>query len=76
MMQGGDLFWTVLGGILLLALGIFMFFRPDLMWKLTERWKSYRADEPSDLYRISTKVGGAAFALVGLAALLLPFILK
>ena len=65
MMQGSDLFWTVLGGILLLALGIFMFFRPDLVWKLTERWKSYRADEPS-----------AAFALVGLAALLLPFILK
>ena len=53
-----------------------MFFRPDLVWKLTERWKSYRADEPSDLYRVSTKVGGAAFALVGLAALLLPFILK
>ena len=51
MMQGSDLFWTVLGGILLLALGIFMFFRPDLVWKLTERWKSYRADEPSDLYR-------------------------
>lgn len=31
MMQGSDLFWTVLGGILLLALGIFMFFRPDLV---------------------------------------------
>ena len=70
-MQGSDLFWTVLGGILLLALGIFMFFRPDLVWKLTERWKSYRANEPSDFYLLCTKIGGVIVMLIGIAIIFL-----
>ena len=54
--------WMIWAGIVFLALGAFLFFRPDLVWKLTEQWKSYRADEPSELYVLSTKVGGVAFA--------------
>lgn len=68
--------WMIWAGIVFLALGAFLFFRPDLVWKLTEQWKSYRADEPSELYVISTKVGGVAFALCGAAAFLLPFVLR
>ena len=68
--------WMIWAGIVFLALGAFLFFRPDLVWKLTEQWKSYRADEPSELYVISTKVGGVAFDLCGVAAVVLPFVLR
>ncbi len=66
----------VCGGIIFLALGIFFFLKPDLVWKLTEEWKSYRADEPSELYLISTKFGGILFALLGAIMILLPLILE
>ena len=33
-----------------LWLGMFIFLKPGLVWKLTEEWKSYRADEPSEFY--------------------------
>ena len=41
--------WSVGGGILIFALGIFIFLKPDLVWKLTEEWKSYHTDEPGVL---------------------------
>lgn len=66
----------ILGGIFVTALGIFIFRRPDLVWKLTEEWKSYYADEPSDLYLKSTKFGGALFTLFGIIMLILPLILE
>ncbi len=68
--------WTVLAGVVFVVLGVFLFVRPDLVWKLTEQWKSYRADEPSDLYVKSTKFGGVAFALCGVASVVLPFVLR
>ncbi len=67
---------SVCGGIIFLVLGIFFFLKPQLVWKLTEEWKSYRADEPSDLYLISTKFGGILFALLGAIMILLPLILE
>lgn len=60
--------------VVFLFIGLFLFLRPDLFWKLTEQWKSYSADEPSDLYRISTKVGGALLAAFGLVLFVLAFI--
>ena len=68
--------WTVLAGVVFVALGVFLFVRPDLVWKLTEQWKSYRADEPSDLYVKSTKFGGVAFALLGVVISVLHFVVK
>lgn len=70
------MFGYYMTGILLIALGIFLFVRPDLMWKLTEQWKSYSADEPSDLYLLSTKIGGILLGIVGIAVLVLPFLLE
>lgn len=32
-----------------IALGLLCLLRPALVWKWTEQWKSYRADEPSEL---------------------------
>ena len=63
-------------GVVFGVLGVFLFVRPDLVWKLTEQWKSYRADEPSDLYVKSTKFGGVAFALLGVVISVLPFVVK
>ncbi len=68
--------WSICSGIIILALGIFIFLNPHLVWKLTEEWKSYRADEPSDLYLKSTKIGGILFALLGVIMIILPLILE
>ena len=55
---------------------IFIFLKPDLVWKLTEEWKSYRADEPSEFYLKVAKIGGISFALFGIIMITLPFILE
>ena len=68
--------WSVLGGVAFSLLGFFFFAKPDLVWMLTERWKSYAADEPSELYRKSTRLGGILFFLLGLAMIVLPFVLE
>ena len=66
----------VVCGILIFALGIFLFLKPDLWWKLTEEWKSYRADGPSELYLKNIKIGGILFAMLGIVMVVLPFVLK
>lgn len=68
--------WAVIGGIIIFALGMFIFLKPDLIWKLTEEWKSYRADEPSGCYLKVTKISGIFFALFGIVMIVLPFILE
>ena len=66
----------ICGGIIIFALGMFIFWKPDLVWKLTEEWKSYRADEPSEFYLKVAKIGGISFALFGIIMITLPFILE
>lgn len=68
--------WAIVAGVFLLALGVFLFRKPEMFWRLTEQWKSYRADEPSDLYRVSTKFGGICFMIAGVFIALLPFFLR
>ena len=67
---------AILGGLVCVALGAFLFLKPDLYWRLTERWKSYYADEPSDIYLRSTKLGGVLFALIGVAFIIAYFVLE
>ena len=68
------MWWSIGGGIIIFALGMFIFLRPGLIWKLTEEWKSYRADEPSEFYLKTTKIGGILFALFGIIMIMLPVI--
>ncbi len=68
--------WSIFGGMIILALGMVMFLKPHIVWRLTEEWKSYGADEPSDLYLKSTKMGGILFALVGVIMMILPLLLE
>ena len=67
--------WPICGGIIIFALGMFIFLKPDLVWKLTEEWKSYRADEPSEFYLKVAKIGGISFGLFGIIMITLPFFL-
>ena len=68
--------WAVLGGLFLIAIGLVMFFKPKWVWTLTEQWKSDWADEPSDLYVLSTKFGGVLFMLAGIAVIVIPLVFK
>ena len=60
----------------LFTLGMFIFLKPGLIWKLTEEWKSYRVDEPSEFYLKTTKIGGILFAIFGIIMIMLPVILE
>ena len=71
-----NMLWPICGGIIIFALGMFIFLKPDLVWILTEVWKSYRADEPSEFYLKVAKIGGISFALFGIIMITLPFILE
>lgn len=70
------MFWCIGGGIFFFALGMFLFWKPDLVWKLTEEWKSYCADEPSEFYLKVTQISGILLALFGIVVMILPFIVE
>ena len=59
-----------------LAVGMFLFWKPDLVWKLTEEWKAYCADEPSEFYLKVTQISGILLALFGIVVMILPFIVE
>ena len=64
----------ILAGIAFLIIGITMLMSPDLFYQLTERWKSAAGGEPSKIYRVSLRVGGVMFCLVGLLAMVSVFL--
>lgn len=66
--------WNIFGGIVFLLIGGLAFWKPGLLWRLTEQWKSYAADEPSGLYIFSTKFGAVILMVLGAAILALPFL--
>ena len=68
--------WSIGCGILIFVLGLFICLKPKLVWDLTEKWKSYYADEPSEFYLKATKLGGILFALSGILMMVLPFVLE
>jgi uncharacterized protein with PQ loop repeat len=67
---------TILLGILFVVFGVAIFVKPIWLWQLTEKWKSYNADEPSDFYIISTKISCVLFVLAGVFFIVAPFVIK
>ena len=67
--------WAVIAGVLILALGVFLFAAGDLLapYRTVEILPRRRA---SGLYRISTKFGGICFMAAGAFIALLPFLLR
>jgi hypothetical protein len=63
-------------GILFILFGVTIFLKPEWLWTFTEKWKSYRADEPSDFYVMSTKFGGILYVIAGVVLIAAPFFLK
>lgn len=64
----------ILLGLLLLVIGFLMLRFPEEIYDLAEGWKSNSPGEPSKWYRISLRVGGIAFLLVGVMGLVSLFI--
>ena len=64
----------ILLSLLFLVIGFLMLRFPGEIYDLTEGWKSSAPGEPSKWYRISLRVGGIAFLLVGVMALVSLFI--
>ena len=54
------------GGLVCVTAGLFFVLKPDVMWKLKERWKYEREDEPSDLYLFWVKLKGIFYILTGM----------
>ena len=54
-----------LAGIILSLIGLVLAIFPNALWKLTEKWKSRDASEPSALYRTTLRIVGAVFLIAG-----------
>ncbi len=67
---------TSIVGAIMLLIGVFLYLKTRLFWEFTEKWKSYYADEPSEFYLKSTKLGGICFMVAGVVMIIAPFILK
>ncbi len=61
-------------GIVFVIIGMLMLFSPETVFKMTESWKSYSSGDPSDLYIISTRIGGGIVALVGIVSIVVQFL--
>ena len=64
-----------LGSIFLLIVGVLMLCFPDMVYNITESWKSNSSSEPSGLYKLHICIGGIACTLVGIAGLISNFVL-
>ena len=49
--------------ILLFALGVLMFLKPEVLWKL-EHLFSVKGGEPADFYLSMMRIGGVVFAVI------------
>lgn len=54
-----------IGGVLAVLIGIFMLWKPDIIFLITESWKHNGEAEPSDVFCISTRIGGGIMICVG-----------
>lgn len=59
--------------IIMALLGLFMMFKPDIFWKVTESWKSNHSDGPSEFYKWHTRLGGLIFSSIGIIGIVVTF---
>lgn len=52
-----------IGLIALFALGVLMFWKPELLWKM-EHLFSVKGGEPTDFYLSMMRIGGVVFAAI------------
>ena len=64
----------ILIGVIFIIIGIVMLISPKTIFQITETWKSISDNEPSALYSASTRVGGAALLIIGIAAIIVSLL--
>ncbi|PEJ59621.1 hypothetical protein CN692_05385 [Bacillus sp. AFS002410] len=64
------MFEVIFVGIVLLIIAGLAFFKPEVIWFITESWKSSVGSEPSDFYLITTRIGGVILLIVALILLI------
>lgn len=52
-------------GLVLIAIGLVMIFKPHFFYDITEGWKHATGGAPSDFYILHTRIGGVVFVLAG-----------
>ena len=64
-----------IAGLALIAIGVVMLVKPQLVFELTESWKhDSGAAEPSKLWLFSTRFGGVMCVLAGILGIIVPFL--
>ncbi len=64
-----------IAGLALIAIGVVMLVKPQLVFELTESWKhDSGAAEPSRLWLFSTRFGGVMCVLAGILGIIVPFL--
>ena len=56
----------IFGGILLVIIGMLMFFFPNLVYNITELWKSDTSGEPSDAYKVHIRIKSVGVFCIGI----------
>ena len=51
---------------ILALIAYLLFFKYELVYKITESWKSYSSSDCSDLYKISCQIGGIITFIIDL----------
>ena len=51
---------------ILILISYVLFFKYELVYKITESWKSYSSSDCSDLYKISCQLGGIITFIIDL----------
>ena len=57
---------SVVGGLFLSVIGIFMLLSPQGVWKATERWQLIKAAGDSPVFMMVLRAVGAVMTVVGL----------
>jgi hypothetical protein len=56
-------------GIFLILFGLLMLIKPNILWMITESWKTDGATEPTNYYIFSVRLGGILFILAGIGGI-------
>ncbi|GLX69661.1 DUF6199 family natural product biosynthesis protein [Paenibacillus glycanilyticus] len=59
------MFGYVLLGLCLIAFGIFMIKKPDVIWEINASWTTRDGSEPSDLYVLYIRIFGGLLIFIG-----------
>lgn len=51
--------------------GLLSLCKPEVVWMLSESWKSSSGAEPSDSYLVITRISGAAAIIIGVVLLVM-----